>query len=135
MLGIPSSSAKEVSVGSGRSIQPVGVCIRTAGGSVQCTGLEKRRLSGSFESVDIGNAFGAFCAANTDGDIECWGGPLRRKEPMFAGEIPSEGSFDTVTVGRSHACGLREDDTVVCWGSNGEGQAEPPWSNGSSSGQ
>lgn len=27
---------------------------------------------------------------------------------------------------RRHTCGLQEDGTPVCWGSNGEGRSSPP---------
>ena len=44
------------------------------------------------------------------------------------GEIPvtPPGQFVAVDVGRAHACGLRADSQVLCWGRNSEGQAEPP---------
>ena len=34
--------------------------------------------------------------------------------------------FSEVDVGAQHSCGLRTDQTIVCWGYNGGGQAEPP---------
>ena len=36
------------------------------------------------------------------------------------------GDFTAVTVGTAHACGLRADGTVACWGVNDDGQAEAP---------
>ena len=36
------------------------------------------------------------------------------------------GDFAEVTVGVAHACGLRAEGTVVCWGLNDDGQAEAP---------
>ena len=38
---------------------------------------------------------------------------------------PKEASFTTIAAGDSHTCGLRSDGTVVCWGQNGQGQADP----------
>ena len=38
----------------------------------------------------------------------------------------AEGEWSAVTVGWAHACGLRTDGTVDCWGYNDEGQAEAP---------
>ena len=38
----------------------------------------------------------------------------------------SAGCWDTVTVGRDHACGLRKDGTVRCWGSEAFGLLAAP---------
>ncbi len=35
-------------------------------------------------------------------------------------------TFNAVTAGSSHSCGLRTDNTVTCWGSNYNAQADPP---------
>jgi hypothetical protein len=43
---------------------------------------------------------------------------LRRSAPS--------GTFRTVSVGGHHACGLRTDDTVTCWGRNDRGQTVAP---------
>ena len=37
-----------------------------------------------------------------------------------------DGDFTFVATGRSHACGVRFDHSLVCWGENWAGQAEPP---------
>ena len=37
-----------------------------------------------------------------------------------------DGDFAHVATGRSHACGVRFDNSLVCWGENWAGQAEPP---------
>ena len=39
---------------------------------------------------------------------------------------PPEGRFTEVSVGLSHACAIRDDGTVACWGDNAGGRAEPP---------
>ena len=35
-------------------------------------------------------------------------------------------SFKAVSAGGAHSCGLRADDTITCWGNNGDGQADAP---------
>ncbi len=35
-------------------------------------------------------------------------------------------SFKAVTAGDSHTCGLRTDDTITCWGDNGDGRSLAP---------
>lgn len=58
------------------------------------------------------------CVLHANGDAECTG---RR---MPSGPIP--GPFVDLEVGSLHACGIREDGTVDCWGTNGQGQSAPP---------
>ena len=36
------------------------------------------------------------------------------------------GKFTAVSAGGNHSCGLRADGTIVCWGFNKYGQADPP---------
>jgi len=35
-------------------------------------------------------------------------------------------SYLQVSAGNTHTCGVKSDNTVVCWGNNGNGQATPP---------
>ena len=39
---------------------------------------------------------------------------------------PTAGSFDSVSAGNYHTCGVRSDGSVACWGNNEDGQATPP---------
>ena len=39
---------------------------------------------------------------------------------------PSRERLISISTGRAHSCGLREDGTAVCWGSNQDGKASPP---------
>ena len=36
------------------------------------------------------------------------------------------GKYKAVSAGTSHSCGLRTDNTIVCWGNNDSGQTEVP---------
>jgi hypothetical protein len=45
---------------------------------------------------------------------------------VAAGCAPTGGDFTAVTVGGGHACGLRADGSVVCWGLDDDGQTEAP---------
>ena len=36
------------------------------------------------------------------------------------------GSFDSVSAGAIHTCGVRSDGSAACWGSNGRGLSTPP---------
>lgn len=75
------------------------------------------------------------CAADLEGSVWCWGrndqGQLG-DDSTTDSEIPVQvvGSggagtltdIDVVAAGENHACGLRSDDTVWCWGDNANGQ-------------
>ena len=39
---------------------------------------------------------------------------------------PTASSFDSVSAGSVHTCGLRSDGSVVCWGNDEDGRATPP---------
>ena len=39
---------------------------------------------------------------------------------------PNPDALMKISVGSNHACGIREDQTLVCWGGNESGQADPP---------
>ena len=81
------------------------------------------------------------CTVSTDGEGVCWGssqspgGSLwgsspsgNREQPDLRrrADDPPEGEFLDIAAGRFHACGLRADRSVVCWGSSREGQATSP---------
>ena len=38
----------------------------------------------------------------------------------------AKGGFDSVSAGKEHTCGVRDDGSVACWGGNQYGQATPP---------
>ena len=42
------------------------------------------------------------------------------------GTLRSTGNFKAVTAGWGHTCGLRNDNTITCWGANYSGQADVP---------
>ena len=77
------------------------------------------------------------CALRQDRTIACWGGAIAHKAPTqeswsgwhrsrgFYPGIP-EGQFSAVSGGRRHACGIRLDRTVTCWGANYNGELEAP---------
>jgi alpha-tubulin suppressor-like RCC1 family protein len=63
------------------------------------------------------------CALNPvfgTNNAKCWGynGSGRTSPPS--------GTFQTVSAGGAHTCGILEDGTVSCWGSNSYGQTSPP---------
>lgn len=59
------------------------------------------------------------CVIHLDGHIECVG--LNDKLSH-----PPTGRFVQMDIGADHACAVRTDGTVACWGENYYGQATPP---------
>lgn len=85
--------------------------------------------SSSFTSIDMGS-FGG-CGLKSDGSVWCWGyGQLGQlgNNAEISQSVPVQvednnmGSVASIAVGDYHACGLKTDGTVWCWGDNGDGQ-------------
>jgi len=57
------------------------------------------------------------CALKVNGAVVCWG------LPEF---LPPSGRFLALSSAVSHACGVREDQTLACWGQIPAAQATPP---------
>lgn len=91
--------------------------------------------------IDAGDRFA--CARWSSGRISCWGSSV---EGTLGGDVGQSVEFvpeavlvedveDAVrlTVGRTHACALREGGRAVCWGSDWQGQlrdgrgSDVPW--------
>lgn len=90
------------------------------------------------------------CGIRTDGTLACWGAGKADDsvQPNACGNrhhygqsAPPAGTFSHVAVGSSHACAVRTDSTVACWGAGttvGDcqadvdqcGQASPPIEDG-----
>ncbi|MDG0815430.1 RCC1 domain-containing protein [Bdellovibrio svalbardensis] len=80
----------------------------------------------AFKQVEVGYEFS--CALATDGKIYCWGdnpeGQLGNGNsisygvpvPVDTSSITSFLGFKSLSVGKSHACGLHADGTLYCWG-------------------
>ena len=97
-------------------------CALAANGSVWCWGgmhtgrLRPEQTTFAPRTVrSLSSGFLETCAALDDGSVSCWG----------PGGTPAQvaGLTDVTAVSLgSHACALRRDKTVWCWGNNGNGQ-------------
>lgn len=71
-----------------------------------------------------------FCGVEQDGDAVCWGrgtfGQLGRGTPGATGNPPAEVQgdieWDQLALGRISTCGLADDGTGYCWGTNQRGE-------------
>jgi alpha-tubulin suppressor-like RCC1 family protein len=130
-VGMP-EGAVEIAAGGSYS------CARTAGGKVMCWGRLGAPLSeadstavceiagfqGEPVSIHVGSDFA--CVLGPAGGVECWGGNLlgqlgdgsgadsRSRPAAVAGLTGAAG----LTAGNSHACALRQDGGIACWGDN-----------------
>ena len=120
------------------------ICGLRSNGSVLCWGSDiADQLTppedGSFSAVSAGTLH--TCALRVNGSAVCWGYDLARVEEIYdppvghdptqlAGihrlPLPEDERFTAITVGSGHACGLRTDGGISCWGNNDHGQATPP---------
>ncbi len=92
------------------------------------------------------------CGLRLDGSAVCWGydfdgwaervsGTVPDPDDAWGKELleqherlsnipisapPADERFTAITAGVLHACGLRRDGGISCWGSNDHGQATPP---------
>jgi hypothetical protein len=145
----PAGTFTQVTTGEGFA------CGLRPGGAVECWGDSKYQVlvvpAESFQSIGAG-AYHA-CGVTVAGNAVCWGGvnafgastppatePVAHVEGgsriscallvsgavVCRGLTPPDGTFEQLTVGYTHACGLRPDRTVECWGDDAKGQATAP---------
>jgi alpha-tubulin suppressor-like RCC1 family protein len=58
------------------------------------------------------------CLRSAKGDVSCWeGGDFEHPAPF-----PAIQDVSDIAVGREHACAVRTDKSLWCWGHNGSGQ-------------
>lgn len=69
--------------------------------------------------VGAGNQF--TCSIDGSGHLSCWG-----KGDSFQNVPPPSGLYDQLDLGYSHACALKLNRTVGCWGWNGYNISTPP---------
>ncbi|HEU4404299.1 MAG TPA: hypothetical protein VFS43_03270 [Polyangiaceae bacterium] len=80
--------------------------------------------------VAVANGKNFACAARKDKVVLCWGvnqwGQLGHGSPSPGGEPPRViddfGGVENVAVGDGHACALKSDRSLWCWGRNDHGQ-------------
>jgi hypothetical protein len=107
-----------VQITSGRSFS----CARNIDNVVACWGFEAAfgNLHGRLaRSVHAGGRYNA-CVIELDGTLTCVG--VQNEELIR----PPAGRFVQMDVGFGHACALRADHSIACWGSNTYGESTPP---------
>ena len=108
-----------VSVG----VQPSYACGVRTDGDLLCWGSDYatsgEAIGEGFAMVDAGDE--VYCGLRLDGSVKRRGnyGLYLASERVHISEVtPSGHDFTSVTVGARHACGVRRNGTVACWGDN-----------------
>lgn len=91
------------------------VCGITKSGTVECWGDtelgQSEAASGSFTSIDVGDY--SSWAVSSSGSLRCWGvWPYTANQPCS----PPDGVYRDIVAGKNHACGVKEDGRLTCWG-------------------
>ena len=124
------------------------MCVITSNGTLMCWGENSHGQLGigsnthnySPNVVDLGTGITArsvfahssyTCVILSNNNTKCWGlnsyGQLgdgtttSRNTPTLV-SLPSQGYFVSISLSSSHACGILDDYTVLCWGDNSAGQ-------------
>lgn len=122
------------------------VCVLDDGGELRCWGgnafgqlgigdRESRAPPGERVSLPAPvSDFDLFeshvCAVLVSGELWCWGKSSEsqaasgrgEEDILVPGQIGLETNWSSVAVGDGHSCAVREDDALLCWGRNSDGQ-------------
>jgi len=111
--------------------------IRTSDGSILCWGgagnagcISNEPAAGQLMApagafVSVSSGFFSSCAIDRSGNIACWGAGEASDDPKascmgsnynLGQATPPSGTFRSVSVGANHACAVKTDGTVACWG-------------------
>ena len=105
------------------SVGPRSSCGVRTDGSVVCWDTHTKEVSGVLAGEFVQAAVltsGAFCTLDADAAVRC-----QVRDPILDEGLPVDewtpvGEFTKVAAGEEHACAIRVDATVVCWGSDAE---------------
>jgi hypothetical protein len=103
---------------------PVDLGVDTAecsSGARRCLGATPQACAAGSWQSEATCANGCVGAGVCEQDnASCWGDP-----GGVAATTPKLGNFRSLSSGRVHTCGIKNDGTVDCWGLDGYGQATP----------
>jgi len=66
------------------------------------------------------------CAIAMDGAINCWDSYYDFDDVEIHGAPPDGGTYKALSLGSTHSCAIRTDDTLTCWGDGEHGKLESP---------
>ena len=91
---------------------------------------EPNRVAGSTQWRSIDAGLDHSCALDSENKLFCWGSAenakLGRESPMDVAvptqELTESVHWSSISLGKSHSCGLKLDGSVWCWGQGASGQ-------------
>jgi Regulator of chromosome condensation (RCC1) repeat len=137
------SDYPELTVPSGEAFSQLSVgiqfaCgIRSENGSINCWGFPGdsacvshvpaagQLVAPAGDFVSISSGFYSSCALDKAGLVSCWGAGTATDDPAelcmgstfnLGQAAPPNGTFRSVNVAVNHACGVKTDGTIACWG-------------------
>ncbi|HUS32469.1 MAG TPA: hypothetical protein VMZ53_28405 [Kofleriaceae bacterium] len=94
----------------------VGLCVVTKSGALQClSARDGCKQDSPWPGLATVDRVAGYCALMRDAAVKCW--DVDRKSRLVSAIADATNVRDLV-VSTSHACALRSDQTIVCWGSN-----------------
>jgi alpha-tubulin suppressor-like RCC1 family protein len=113
-------------------------CAINLTGDLQCWGKdEDGQVSEADNSVAMKAVAGGDeqgCALTRDeGRLTCWGGSPNDAIIEDIGPVQSQYNYRSIVVGTLHACVIRLDNGLNCWGENNFDQLSPPFTPGNPS--
>ncbi|MGE0601622.1 MAG: RCC1 domain-containing protein [Dehalococcoidia bacterium] len=96
-------------------------------GTIECWGNRPLQPEGQYIDVSVGDEL--VCAVAVTGSVSCWGaggGALSTPPGTFVQVSAGLSRLEPGGLYKSHACALRTDRQVVCWGNNEFGQTTAP---------
>ena len=119
IMGLESATGEYVDV----DTASLYMCAVRSDGGVQCwdSAGEMDVPAGDFVSV---SADICTCALGSDGQVTCW---WNTDDEYDYGQCdPPDSEFMEIGLGSFHACGLRTDGSLECWGDWGSGTTDAP---------
>ena len=104
--------------------------------------VSPQRVGDSYDWVTVSSGGWHSCAVKTDGTLYCWGIIAQGQTAVEEGYELCEDMFEhptackttptqesslstnwrSVSVGRTHSCGIKTDNSLYCWGSNNDSE-------------
>lgn len=150
LLSVSSTASAPVSLDPGKqwqlAVAGVGFsCATKSPGALFCFGLNAFGSLGDGTTTDrttptqagtftdwiqLSAGLSSVCGVRANGELHCWGDDLEGQLGLgtFGGivtsptRVGSDSDWAQVSMGMGHACGLRSNDALYCWGQNLSGQ-------------
>ncbi|MBA3503070.1 MAG: hypothetical protein H0T65_22095 [Deltaproteobacteria bacterium] len=112
---VPAGTFAKIDGGDGHT------CALRANGTAACWGysvaIAGTPATAAFDAISVGSSNACALAGSA---LTCWG------NNQYGQSSATPGQYRSVAAGARHACAVRTDKTIGCWGANTDGQSTPP---------